>query len=44
MRDARMKQIVVLGVVCAIYLAGGFAAAQNPMPTEPLFEGEKKYG
>ena len=44
MRDARMKQVVVLGVVCAIYLAGGFAAAQNPMPTEPLFEGEKKYG
>jgi len=44
MSYAMMKQIVALGVLCSMFLVAGFAVAQNPMPTEPIFEGEKKYG
>ena len=42
MKQVMMKWVVVLGLLCTVVLLFGVSFAQNPMPTEPLFEGERK--
>ena len=44
MKKVMTKCVVVLGLLCTLFMLCGVSYAQNPMPTEPLYEGEKKYG